>query len=101
MSRGAQSPVKDVIKTGSQIGPVKAERISEILEEFSIRVDEAVYIGDAPSDVIYARRAGIACFSALWGSVVDEEGVRTNMPDEVFFSVNDLRVHLITLINSN
>ena len=56
-----------------EYGSPKKEAISLVIDKFGIRPDEAIYIGDAPSDVTYSREAGLLTASALWAPSTDAE----------------------------
>ena len=45
----------------------KAEMIEDILNKYNLKKEETVMIGDAPSDVIAAKQAGIKGIGVLWG----------------------------------
>ena len=56
----------DSIETGSPTGNRKAEAISNILTLYNLKSSDAVYIGDAVSDVEECRKVGVPCISAAW-----------------------------------
>lgn len=72
---------------GSPKGPRKREAIEAILAEFGLSPDEAAYVGDAPSDVTYAKQAGVAMYAAAWASTADYEELAALGADEVFRTV--------------
>lgn len=41
--------------------------VFEILRELGLSADEAVYVGDTPTDLATARAAGMRCIAAAWG----------------------------------
>lgn len=45
----------------------KAEMIEDILNKYNLKKEETVMIGDASSDVIAAKQAGIKGIGVLWG----------------------------------
>lgn len=57
-----------IVKTGSEQGSIKPRCIAEILEEWQIPGSQIAYVGDAPSDVLDARLAGVYPITAAWGS---------------------------------
>lgn len=63
----------DAVEYGSPVGSRKKEAISLVVDKFGVRPDEAIYIGDAPSDVTYAREVGLLTASALWAPSTDAE----------------------------
>jgi phosphoglycolate phosphatase/pyrophosphatase PpaX len=78
------------IETGSPHGPVKAECIEKVLAGWSdLDKNEIIYIGDAPSDIIASRYAGIPVISAAWAETADAEKLLALAPDEIFYQVSD------------
>lgn len=45
---------------------VKAERLAEVMELWQLAPDELIYVGDAPSDIELAHRAGVRIINAAW-----------------------------------
>lgn len=84
----------EFIQTGSPQGPRKAEGIRHILDEWKIMPQEAVYIGDAPSDVIASREVGIRIVSVAWSSIVELEALQALKPDALVHSVPELKALL-------
>lgn len=80
-----------IIETGSRHGPVKAERIADVLAAWSnLEKEEVLYIGDAPSDITACRKAGIPIAAAAWAATADAEKLQQLNPDALFYSVEDL-----------
>ncbi|HWB24107.1 MAG TPA: HAD family hydrolase [Chitinophagaceae bacterium] len=84
-----------IVKTGSPAGPVKAECIAEVLQEWNdLQKEEVVYIGDAPSDINASRKAGIPVVSAAWAATADAEKLLSLQPDALFYSVGEFSAWL-------
>jgi len=80
-----------IIETGSPHGPVKAERIQEVLGHWSdLQKDEVWYIGDAPSDITACKKVGIPIAAAAWAETADAAQLTPLQPDEIFYSVAEL-----------
>jgi len=80
-----------IIETGSPQGAIKAECIERVLTEWNdLAKNEVVYIGDAPSDIIASRKAGIPVVSAVWAETADAEKLKPLHPDEMFYSISEL-----------
>jgi HAD superfamily hydrolase (TIGR01549 family) len=77
------------IETGSVIGNRKCEGITFAIERFNIKPEEAYYIGDAPSDIIAARDAGVGIFSAAWADRVCLEDLKSLKPDKLFRTIKE------------
>lgn len=84
----------DIVETGSPFGPNKPEGIRSVLRQFRLKEEDAVYVGDAPSDIQSARTAGIPVISAAWASTAEPEALLSLKPDRIFYSVADFRNYL-------
>jgi len=82
------------VRGGSDLGIVKAAVISDLVDEWGISPERAVYIGDDPLDVAEARKAGVGALAAGWASTVDLPAIRAADPDELFLSVDELAIWL-------
>lgn len=85
------------VKTGAEDRPNKAEAIEELLDAYHVKKDEFYYIGDAVSDVIACKKAGVPCLSAAWGTTADIGDLEEANPSMVFFSIRDLSNFLLHL----
>ena len=81
----------DCIKTGSIHGPVKKERIEEVLAETNLPRSEFCYVGDSPSDITASRACGINVIAAAWASTADPEELSSMRPDFIFNTIKDFR----------
>lgn len=89
----------EIIETGLPGGPRKAEGIGVILDRFAdLKKEEIVYVGDAPSDIIACRKAGIAVVSAAWADTAEPEKLIELKPDELFYNICDFEKWLYTRI---
>jgi len=61
----------EAVEYGSPVGSRKKEAIGLVIDRFGIRPDEAIYLGDAPSDVTFSREVGLLTASALWAPSTD------------------------------
>ena len=82
--------VFEIVRGGSVHGIVKASEITDILDGWSIRPDQAVYIGDHPLDVAEARRARVGAIAAAWASSSNIPAILSANPDELFLTVDEL-----------
>lgn len=81
----------DCVKTGSIRGPVKRERIDEILRASALAPDRFIYVGDAPSDVTAARACGLRTVAAAWAPTADRAALEAMHPDFLFHSIGAFR----------
>lgn len=80
-----------MILTGSPKGPNKPENIVKALKETGTDASDALYVGDAPSDITSAHAANIKIAAALWGSIIEPEKVAALKPDYTCHSVAEFR----------
>lgn len=84
----------DVLETGSPVGPRKVEALRAILSSWELFPQEAVYIGDAPSDITASRAVGVPVVAAAWAATADATALGAGQPDAVVGSVDVLRAWL-------
>ncbi len=84
----------DILEAGSPEGPCKAAKIRKILDELGITAQEALYVGDAPTDITESREVGVEVASAAWASTAEPELLEQMNPGHVFDSVAGLRAYL-------
>lgn len=84
----------EMIETGCPGGPRKVEGIQAVLKQFNLQPQEALYIGDAVTDIHYSREAGVPVIAAAWASGADEERLSKYHPDAVCTSVEALQQYL-------
>jgi phosphoglycolate phosphatase/pyrophosphatase PpaX len=78
-----------IIETGSPQGPRKVQGIQAVLNAWPhIDKKEVIYVGDAPSDIIACRHAGIPVIAAAWATTADTGHLRSMQPDELFLSIS-------------
>ncbi|MEU5950029.1 HAD-IA family hydrolase [Micromonospora sp. NPDC047465] len=63
--------------------------VRQALRLLGARPAEALMVGDAPSDLLSARAAGVVAVAALWGES-DEEALRAAGPDVVLARLDEL-----------
>lgn len=90
--------VFEAVETGDPTGPRKAEGIRRILAGWGMPPAEAVYVGDAPSDVAAAREAGVAVVGAAWAETTDRDLLVAEKPDALLVTVGELKDWLISRV---
>lgn len=85
----------ELVETGSPNGPRKADALRIILATWQLASTDAVYIGDAPSDITAARAVGMPVVSAGWAETSDSAALAAMAPDYLATSVDALRVWLL------
>lgn len=64
--------------------------VFEIMRQLKISPEDAAYIGDAPVDILTARKAGIASIAVSWGMRPLKELVESR-PDRIIHQANQLK----------
>jgi len=84
-------PLFDLIVTGDDVNNHKpsSEGILKFLNSFKLSPENVLMIGDAPSDIIAAKNAGVKVASVLWDSYAREK-VQNISGDYKFYSVEEL-----------
>lgn len=89
----------EAIETGIASGPRKAEGIQNILGLFKdMHKNEVIYVGDAPSDIIASKKAGVAVVAAAWAITAEPENLRELLPDMLFDDIKDFSDWLMSRI---
>ncbi|MFD0750949.1 HAD family hydrolase [Mucilaginibacter calamicampi] len=81
----------DVLATGSPNGPNKVNGIRAVLEHLQANAEDCLYIGDAPSDVIYCKQVGIPIAAAAWAGTADISALEAQHPDWLFTSIEQFK----------
>ncbi|MDN5214811.1 HAD family hydrolase [Fulvivirgaceae bacterium BMA12] len=76
------------IETGSPLGPRKTEGIRQVLKQWSdLEKKQAIYVGDAPSDIEASKEVGIPVVSACWAQTADADVLKKMRPDQIFYDI--------------
>lgn len=76
-------------RAGLQAKPAP-DLLVEALTAMGVRASDAVYVGDAPTDVLAARAAGLRAIAVSWG-FGDPSAVRAALPDAIVRDAEELR----------
>ncbi len=80
--------VYTIDKFGKHI--TKAQMIEDIINKYNLKKEETVMIGDAASDVIAAREAGVKGIGVLWGYGEDKTNLINNA-NEIVKNTEELK----------
>lgn len=89
----------DLIITGDEVREHKPspEGITLFLEKFNLPKENVLMVGDSPADINAARAAGVKVASVIWDSYSKDKVMKLN-PDFLFFSVNELKEFLQSVV---
>ena len=87
-------PYFDIIETGSPMGSRKVQGITNVLEHLRLAPKESVYVGDASSDILAARKAKIPVIAAAWSNTADKKQLQALRPDELFSTVEEFKRYI-------
>lgn len=88
----------DMIVTGDDVKEHKPspEGIIKFVETFHLNPREVLMIGDAPSDIKAANKAGVDIASVVWDSYSEKE-VRQLNSNNIFHTVDELRNYIFKM----
>lgn len=89
----------DLVETGSPLGPRKVQGIQNVLNRFGLHPDEAIYVGDTPSDIVTAREAKVGIIAAAWAETADCERLQAQHPDEMFRTMQEFSDYIRSRIS--
>ncbi|MCW3099738.1 MAG: hydrolase [Chthonomonadaceae bacterium] len=95
LERLSLAPFFEHIEVGSPLGPRKSEAITEILGRWDMEPASAIYVGDAPSDIPSARRAGTYAVAAAWAATAEPDLLRAENPDALFLTLAEFEAWLL------
>jgi phosphoglycolate phosphatase-like HAD superfamily hydrolase len=88
----------EVLETGSVDGPNKVNGIRSVLSRLDGSKDESLYVGDAPSDILYCKEIGIPIAAAVWATTTNVMELERLNPDWLFYSVEEFKGWIIDYI---
>lgn len=86
------------IETGKPDGPDKVNGIKRALKSLNTPIDNCIYVGDAPSDIIASKEAGIPIASVAWAKTTDDKELLLLNPDWIFYSIAEFKSWITKLI---
>lgn len=87
----------DVMETGSPEGSVKPAAIRRVLACWGALPHQVAYLGDAPSDMEAAQKAGVIPLGAAWLPTTNVQALRASSSAETFPTLQ----HFIRWIETN
>jgi phosphoglycolate phosphatase/pyrophosphatase PpaX len=77
----------------------KTGNINRIVADWNVNSNEVLYVGDAPSDVVACRKAGVPIAVAAWASTAEPDLLAEMQPDALFTSVEAFQEWLLVRID--
>lgn len=74
----------------------KTGNINRIVAAWDLPPGSVLYVGDAPSDIVACRQAGVPIAAAAWASTAEPVALAQLAPDALFESVDLFRHWLLT-----
>ncbi|MDO4410587.1 MAG: HAD family hydrolase [Akkermansia sp.] len=81
-----------IVETGSPDGGIKPQKIKEVLRKLELSGAEALYVGDALSDIDACKQVPIRIASVGWGEGVNLEALKARNTDYILQYVEDLPI---------
>lgn len=97
---GMQNVFKKVMY-GSEKYYNKADSIRELLNEYNIKRNELIYIGDSFLDIKACNETGVICLSAAWDKLSNHKDLEALNPNHIYDSVYELEQYLTQLLGMN
>jgi HAD superfamily hydrolase (TIGR01549 family) len=91
----------EVVETGSVKGSKKEDCIKKVLKLWQLPPEQVLYIGDAPSDVAIAKRAGVRPISVSWATTADPLELAQEEPDALFEDIEEFKDWLKVNLNGS
>ena len=82
------------IKTGRLEGADKPSDMRAVLAELGLTPEEAVYVGDSPTDITSARAVGLPVLAAAWAPGAERARLGSLAPDKLCLTVAELAGYL-------
>ncbi|MGD2026480.1 MAG: HAD hydrolase-like protein [Anaerolineales bacterium] len=89
----------ETVETGWLDSSSKEACINKVVSGWQTRPDKVLYVGDAPTDIAIARRAGVLPVSAVWADTADADELAAEEPYRLFERVSDLAEWLRDQLN--
>jgi phosphoglycolate phosphatase/pyrophosphatase PpaX len=88
----------EIMETGSPNGPDKINGIRRVLSRLNADTNESLYVGDAPSDILYCKEIGIPIAAAAWATTANGKELETLNPEWIFYSVEEFKSWIVRQI---
>lgn len=90
----------DVLAAGSPERANKDTNIHRVVKQWGLKPAEVIYVGDAVSDIVFAREAGLVPVSVFWCETANAAELQSENPAGLFGDVPDFLSWIIPQIDS-
>ncbi|GAB2568419.1 HAD family hydrolase [Spirosoma areae] len=77
----------------------KTRNINRIVADWNLPPAAVLYVGDAPSDILACRKAGVPIAAAAWASTAEPSALAELQPDALFATVDSFRNWLVNRLS--
>lgn len=77
----------DVFAAGSPERANKDTNLHRVVKDWGVEPGEVIYVGDAPSDIVFAREAGVVPVGVCWSQSANAAELEAENPAELFDDV--------------
>lgn len=90
----------DALAAGAPERANKDTNLRKVIEQWDLKPAEVIYAGDAGSDIVFAREAGVIPVGVYWSKSAHVDELRAENPMGLFGNATDLLQWLLPQINS-
>ncbi len=84
----------EYVETGSTTGIIKDQCMEKLLKLWQIPANQAVYLGDQPSDITSSKKAGVLPIAVTWASTTNSDLLEAENPYKIFSKTSDFKIWL-------
>lgn len=90
-----------VLAAGSPERANKDTNLHKVIKQWGLQSAEVIYVGDVPSDIVFAREAGVVPVGVYWSETAKAEELQAENPVGLFGNVSDFLNWLLPRIDTN
>jgi HAD superfamily hydrolase (TIGR01549 family) len=91
----------DILAAGSPERANKDTNLYQAVKRWGLKPDEVIYVGDAASDIVFAREAGVVPVGVSWCQTANVAELQAENPAGLFGDVREFLNWIIPQIDSN
>lgn len=90
----------DVLAAGSPERANKDTNLYQVVKQWGLQPTEVIYVGDAPSDIVFAREAGVIPVGVYWSETANIAELQVENPAGLFGDVREFSNWIISQIDA-